>query len=376
LAKKIIISVISDLATDQRVNRTANTFYRRGYKVILVGRKMKKSLEMDTRPYKVKRFELPFEKGPLFYICYNLRLFLYLLWNDADVYFANDLDTLLPNGLLAKMTGKKLVYDSHEYFTGVPELESRPDVQKIWKRIERWLFPGLSYIITVNDSIASLYKQEYHKDLIVIRNIPDMPVLPSFDSSSFKAKNGLPSGKKIIIMQGSGINVDRGGEEAVMAMEHVDNAVLLIIGAGDVIENLKEMSKKEYLAGKIIFRDKMPFAQMMEFTRVADIGLTLDKDTNINYRYSLPNKLFDYLHAGIAVLASDLVEVRKIVEHYNAGCIVQGHEPLKLAEKINEMLSDENRLAEWKTNAVKASKELTWENEEKKLLMLIDELEK
>ena len=375
MAKKIIISVISDLVTDQRVSRTALTFYKQDYDVVLVGRKMKKSMHMDNRPYQVVRFSLPFEKGPLFYIAYQVRLFFYLIWNEADVLYANDLDTLLPNSLVARFSGCKLVYDSHEYFTGVPELESRPRVQHIWKRLEQWLFPQLSYIITVNDSIAALYEQEYHKNITVVRNIPDVPVLPVVpDRDAFKLKNGLPPGKKIFIMQGSGINVDRGGEEAVQAMQWVEHAVLLIIGGGDVIDKLKEMSQMEYLKGKIIFKDKMPFEQLMQFTRIADVGLTLDKDTNINYRFSLPNKVFDYIHAGIAVLASGLVEVRKIVEGYQTGCITPSHDPQKLAGLMNEMIADENRLAAWKANAMKAAAELTCEHEQKKLLALVDGL--
>jgi len=375
LAKKIIISVINDLVTDQRVSRTANTFHRLGWKVVLVGRKMEKSAEMDKRPYKVVRFELPVEKGPLFYIFYNIRLFFFLAWNDADVYFSNDLDTLLPNFIVSKLTGKKLVYDSHEYFTGVPELESRPDVQRIWKKLEQFLFPRLSYIITVNDSIAGLYEKEYQKKITVIRNIPEFPALPPLsDREEFKFRNGLPSEKKMIIMQGAGINIDRGGEEAIQAMKHVDDAFLLVIGSGDVIETLKKTASAEFSAGKIFFMDKMPYPRMLEFTRAADIGLTLDKDTNINYRFSLPNKLFDYIHSGIAVLASDLVEVKKIVEQYDTGCIVKSHDPGVIGAMLNDMLSDSNRLAGWKKNAVAASAELTWDTEQKKLLSLIDGL--
>jgi len=372
---KIIISVISDLVTDQRVNRTAHAFHSQGHEVIVIGRKMKKSMSMDPRPYRVVRFSLLFEKGPMFYITYNIRLFFYLLMHEATVYYANDLDTLLPNWLISRMYGSRLIYDSHEYFTGVPELESRPGVQKIWKRLERMMFPSLSYIITVNDSIADLYQQEYHKRVVVVRNVPDVPPGAEVkDSDVFKEANGLPADKRIILLQGSGINIDRGGEEAVQAMEYVDDAVLLIIGSGDVIDTLKEMGAAPHLEGKVIFRDKMPFSKLMQFTAMADIGLTLDKDTNVNYRFSLPNKLFDYIHAGIAVLASNLVEVRNIVEKYQVGCITASHDPKMLATTINEMISDESQLNRWKENARKAAKELTWENEKKKLLHLLHDI--
>lgn len=331
-------------------------------------------MELEALPYSTKRFVLLFEKGPLFYISYQVHLFFFLLFRNVDLLISNDLDTLLPNFIISKLKGSNLLYDSHEYFTEVPELVNRPVIQKTWKLLERFLFPRLSYIITVNDSIASLYEKEYHKKIQVVRNIPDMQTDTAFDSAAFRKKQGLPLDKKILILQGSGINIHRGAEEAVEAMEYVNGAVLLIAGSGDVIHTLKEMSRQEKLAGKIVFRDKMPFEQLMQFTRSADLGLTLDKDTNINYRFSLPNKIFDYIHAGIAVLASDLTEVKKIVQDYQVGDLVSKTDPVTIAKKINEMLGDENQLEHWKANARKAALELTWEQEQKKLHAITYEL--
>jgi len=131
---RIIISVVSDLVTDQRVHRTAATLYREGHEVVLVGRKKRESLAIN-REYNTVRFKLWWEKGPMFYAAYNLRLFFYLLFHRADVLVSNDLDTLLPTYIISNLQRSKLLYDTHEYFTEVPELVSRPQVQKIWKLI-------------------------------------------------------------------------------------------------------------------------------------------------------------------------------------------------------------------------------------------------
>ena len=144
------------------------------------------------------------------------------------------------------------------------------------------------------------------------------------------------------------------------------NPDVLIIGGGDVIHHLKEMAEKEHLEGKIIFVNKLPPDELRAWTSLADIGLTLDKDTNINYRFSLPNKIFDYIHAGIPVLASDLVEVKRIVETYQIGRIAPDHHPKTLAKIINEMLSGKE-YEMWKNNTRKAVEELTWEREEVKI---------
>ena len=96
--KRVVISVISDLVTDQRVHRTATTLHKLGFDVLLVGRQLPNSVQMDVRAYPTKRFKLPVNKGVLFYAFYNIRLFLFLLFQKTDLLFANDLDTLPANG--------------------------------------------------------------------------------------------------------------------------------------------------------------------------------------------------------------------------------------------------------------------------------------
>lgn len=367
--KRIIISVISDLVTDQRVHRTALTYTKQGWKVTLVGRKLKSSMPLNARRYRAFRFQLPFEKGPLFYAAFNIRLFFYLMFSKFDLLVANDLDTLLANYLASTLKRKPLLYDSHEFFTGVPELENNSFARKVWISMERLIFPRLRYIITVNDSIAALYSKMYHKEVKVIRNIPEIP-LWSNPLQVEELRNSIPveNGNKLLIMQGAGINVDRGAEETVQAMQYLDSVTLLIIGSGDVIGKLKAIVKEHHLDAKVKFLDKMPFDQLMNYTRIADAGLTLDKDTNINYRLSLPNKLFDYIHAGIPVLASFVPEVKKIVEQYNIGVVIENHDPRHIADKITFMFADNDRYATWKKNLITAARQLSWSVEEKKLL--------
>lgn len=366
--KTAIVSVINDLSTDQRVNKVCLTLHRLGYDVLLVGRKQRKSLPLAPRAYRMKRMKLLFEKGPAFYAAFNFRLFFFLLFHKADVLVSNDLDTLLPNYLIAKLKGIPIVYDSHEYFTGVPELENSPFKRGVWKRIEQFVFPKLKYVFTVNDSIARLYRDEYKVAVKVVRNVPMLSSRNKMERWKTKTELGLPENKKIVLLQGAGINVDRGAEEAVMAMQFVNDAMLLIIGSGDVIDVLKQMVSDLHLEEKVRFIAKLPFEELMQYTHHADIGLTLDKDTNINYRFSLPNKVFDYIHSGIPVLASALVEVRKIVEGYNVGAIAESHEPEHIADRIEYMLNDPAKLGEWKENARIAAMELCWENEEQSLI--------
>jgi glycosyltransferase involved in cell wall biosynthesis len=373
--KTIIISATSDLVTDQRVHRTAITFTKQSHRVVLVGRKLKGSLPTGSRRYRTHRFRLGFEKGFLFYAAYNIRLFFYLLTHRADLLFANDLDTLPANYLASLLKRVPLVYDSHEYFTGVPELAHNAFARKFWLAVERLIFPRLEYVITVNPSIAALYEKKYGKPVHVIYNIPDMPLLPA-DETRRKVRQALqlPPATRLVILQGAGINVDRGAEEAVLAMARVPDALLLIIGGGDVFPALQALVQQHRLEEKVRLMNKMPFDQLIRYTIAADLGLTLDKPESDNYRYSLPNKLFDYIHARIPVLASPVPEVKRIVETYDIGLLIDNHDPRHIADRIAGALGDESRRARWRANLDRAAQELNWSAEEKKLLTILHEV--
>ncbi len=367
--KKVIVSVINDLSTDQRVHKVCSTLEKLGFGVTLVGRKQRSSLPLSARSYKTKRMFLLFEKGPIFYAEYQLRLFFYLLFHKADVLVANDLDTLWPNYRISKLKSAELVYDSHELFCEVPELQNNPKKKNIWKKLERKIFPNLKYVFTVNNSIAKIYTDEYKVDVKVVRNVP---MLSSFNGIEAQKREflGILDGYKVIVLQGAGINVDRGAEEVIDAMQYINNAVLLIIGGGDVIDRLKGMVEQMKMSNTVRILGKMPFEALIRHTAMADLGLTLDKDTNVNYKYSLPNKLFDYIHAGVPVLASPLVEIKNVIEEYEIGTCIDSHDPKHIANKINEILKDENKLQLWKKNTKIASEKLNWEIEEKQLVQV------
>jgi glycosyltransferase involved in cell wall biosynthesis len=360
--KNAIVCVTNDLSNDRRVDNTCNLLTETGFRVTLVGRHRKNSKPLAPRAYRMRRMHLIADKSFWFYAEYNLRLFFFLLFRPASLILANDLDTLWPARLVSKLRGIHLVYDTHEFFTGVPELMERPRVRAVWEKIERRIFPSLRYVITVNDSIAALYKDLYNKELYVVRNMPPRREKPI---AAQPQEAGIPAGKHILLLQGAWINRDRGGEEAVQAMAWVQNAVLLVIGSGDVIGDLKHMALADDIKDKVIFMDRQPFEKLIRYTAMADIGLSLDKDTNINYRYSLPNKLFDYIQAGVPVLASPLVEVEKIVTTYQVGRVIPSHQPQEIAAVINEMLQNPDQLREYKDNCLKAAEILCWENERK-----------
>lgn len=362
--KRIIACVTNDLYSDQRVDKVCNSLTSMGFDVLLVGRKYADSPTLSERRYRTDRMRLLFRKKAIFYAEFNIRLFFYLLFRKCDIVISNDLDTLLPCFLVSRLKRKRIVYDSHEYFCGVPEITGRPFVQKTWRAIERFCFPKLEDVITVNQSIADLYDKEYplrKNPVNVVRNVPvrNKPLI-----TETRASLAMPEDKKVLLLQGAGINVDRGSEELVEAMKYVDNAVLFIVGSGDAVPGLKQTVLKENLQEKVHFVDRQPFAKLFNYTYWADIGFSLDKDTNINYRYSLPNKIFDYMRAETPVIVSDLPEIAKVVRDNEIGIVIPNHQPQTIAHAIQRLTQDDELLQRFKQNTITAAEKYCWENEE------------
>lgn len=369
--KKILVLVSNDLATDQRVYRICDSIQKSNFTVELWGRSRKNSMDLPLWAWKSRRYNLIFETGPLFYFSLTFTFFFRLLFSKFDIIYANDLDTLLPAYLVSKLRRKVLIYDTHEYFTGVPELVKRPRIRAIWKSIESYIFPKLKYVFTVNKSIADLYASEYKVEPLVMRNIP---IAEEVQLISNRMELGLPENKYLIILQGNGINIDRGAEEAVEMMKYLDDSALIIVGSGDVIPILENTVNQEKLQDKVLFFSRRPYKELAQFTLNCDLGLSLDKPTNINYQLSLPNKLFDYIRAEVPVLASNLVEVSNVVNKFEVGEIALNCEPNYLALKVKTLKNNKPQQDIYKANCKKAKLQLTWENESKTLLNLLTQL--
>ncbi len=358
---KICLTVTNDIATDQRINRIALSLCKLNASVTVVGRKRKQSSQLQLSNLNFKRFSLLFNKGPLFYACYNIRLFFYLLFHKYDILVANDLDTLPANYLVSKLKKVKLVYDSHEYFTEVPELVGRERVKKIWETMERWMLPKIQYSYTVCQSIADIYSLKYDIAMQVIRNLPEKQEKPIIIE---KIRTG---DEKIILYQGS-VNIGRGLELMIEAVNFLTNIKFVIIGDGDIKKQLADLVTKKGVEGKVIFLGRITPDNLASYTIQADIGISLEENLGLNYYYALPNKLFDYIQANIPVLVSDFPEMGTLVKKYDIGETTLVRKPEALAKIIKSMLNDKSKMKMWKENTKKTAAELCWENEEKKLL--------
>ncbi len=355
--KTVLVSVSNDITHDQRVAKVCATLHSNGFHVKVIGRKLKNSSQSDF-PYSTKRIKLLFNKGFLFYLEFNIRLFFILLFSKKDVLLANDLDTLLPNHLVSKLTGKKLVFDSHEFFSEIPELIDRKNTKSIWQFLERYLIPKQKFGITVSQGIADEYVDLFKVDFEVVKNYPKLKNSPQSDNSNYFGKNSKP----IILYQGA-VNLGRGLELMIETMQFLPDYKFVIVGDGDIIDELKQKVKIAKLSDRIQFLGKKTPSELQKITPNAALGISLEEDLGLNYRYALPNKLFDYIQAEIPVLVSDLPEMKNVVEKHDIGEIAKRRNPKALAEQIQKLIQKD-----FSAKLSVAKKELIWENQEQKLL--------
>jgi glycosyltransferase involved in cell wall biosynthesis len=275
---------------------------------------------------------------------------------------------------MSRLKGSGLIYDSHEYFTEVPELIGRDKVRAIWLRIESYILPKLKTMFTVNETLAKIYSEKYHIPVQAVRNVPKLEGYRKNENGvNIREKYGIAPKDFLLIYQGA-VNKDRGLEELIEAFSYLPEAYhLLIIGTGDVHQQLLEKTLELELH-RVHFLGQIPFSELATYTFQADLGVSLEKSTNLNYRFALPNKVFDYLASGVPILMSPLIELCAIIDKHDVGKLLPSHEPKDIAQSIETIFTNQKQLAIWKENTQKAREEYCWEKEEKKLVARLLEI--
>ena len=369
-APRLLFAVTTDLCFDQRMQRICGSLAAAGYRVQLVGWQRPASPPLLPQPYQQHRLRGWFQRGKLFYVEYNLRLFVYLLGQRAAAWCACDLDTALPVWLRARLGGQPLVYDAHELFTEVPEVVARPAVQRVWRGVEGFVVPRARLAYTVGPALARVFAQRYGRPFAVVRNVSCLaegellpPALAAAPASGY------------ILYQGA-LNVGRGLENLLDAMPQVAGR-LVICGEGDLSAALRERAERLGLlaSGKVEFRGFVLPEALREVTRHAAVGIMLLENIGLSYYYSLANKFFDYVHAGIPQVLIDFPEYRALNDRFDVAELVADLAPATLAAALNRLLRDEPaRYQHLAANCRRAAPQLSWQHEEQELLRLWQEV--
>lgn len=357
---RIICTVINDLTTDQRMHRICDSLVRAGYEVTLVGRELPSSKLLQSRSFSQKRLKCIFHKGFLFYMEYNIRLMWWMMFQKADIINAIDLDTIVPAWLVARLKGKKVVYDAHEWFPYCPEIIERPKVHKFWLQIENIFVPKMDKVYTVSQSIAQELSQAYHQEVGLVRNMPVKRIAQSNKTASY------------ILYQGA-LNIGRGIEELIEAMPFIEMP-LYIAGQGDIEKELKQKVINLNLQDKVKFLGQLTPDELWTYTQNAFIGVNLLQNLGLNYYYSLANKFFDYVQADVPQISMDFPEYRLMNKQYEVAVLIKDLQTQTIVKAISELIQNPQHYTHLQEQCRQAKNIWNWEEEQKNLLNIYEQL--
>lgn len=352
--KQIIITVSNNLVTDNRVTKLSGYLDALGWKVLILGRRWPGGEIPEGRPGLVKRFGLPINKGPLFYALLNLRLFIYLLKTKADKIVAVDLDTLPAACMAGKLKRIPVVFDSHEYFPEVPEIQNRPFVKWFWLKLEALFVPMTELGITVSQGIVDIYRKKYGLNFLLVRNVPNKP-------SEVYEVRPVPE-HPIIYYQGA-LNIGRGLKEAIRALSFLPKYQMIIAGTGDEAAELQALVRDLGFEDRVRFTGQLPFERLAAEAEKAHVGLCLLENRGLNYYHSLPNRLFDYPALGLPIIATGFPDITEVVTAYETGLLLNDMEPEQIAQTIRTACEDKDLREKWKKSLKAAVEDLNWERE-------------
>ncbi len=371
---RIILTVTNDLTYDQRMIRISQALCDAGYRVVLVGRERKNSLPLEPQDFRQHRITCYFEKGKLFYLEYNWRLYHYLISQRLNGICAIDLDTIVPVYFASKFLKVPRFFDAHEYFEEVPEVVNRPLIKSIWEKIANWFIPKFDRAYTVCESLADIFQKKYGIPFGVVRNLPfsEVPLpSPPVNEQVVDQIKELAEHKKIILYQGA-LNEGRGLEATLDAMHYLEDTILLLAGDGDLGSFLHQRVAREYLRKKVIFLGYVTPSTLRAITPFATLGLNLLEPRGKSYYFSLANKTFDYIQAGVPALHPDFPEYRRLMTEFQTGILVERLEGNYLATVIAELLDNAPQYAVLKANCRLAQNKLVWEKEKERLTEIYD----
>lgn len=360
--KRLVFCVTNDLNYDQRMIRICHSLHKAGHDILLIGREHRQSPRLIKQPFLQKRLFCFFKKGKAFYLEYNLRLFFYLLFLRLDLICAIDLDTILPCYYVSTIRNKKRVYDAHELFCEMKEIVSRPFIYNIWKKIERMTIPKFKLGYTVSRPIQEIFKKEYGVNYEVIMNTP-------FISENLSSEN---YSDKFIIYQGT-VNHGRSFETLIPAFQWI-NCPLWIYGDGNFYQEALQLVKKYKLEGKVLFKGKIAPSTLKQITPQAIMGITLFENNGLSNYYSLANRFFDYIQAGIPQICVNYPSYQEINKHFEVAVLIDDLDPSSIATAVNSLLDDSFLQQKLKNNCIIARLTYNWQTEERKLIQFYNDI--
>jgi len=368
---KIVCTVTNDLAQDQRMDRICTSLTRAGHQLVLVGRKLPASQPLSDKTYRQHRIPCRNLTGKRFYAEYNYRLWREIRQWDYDVVCSVDLDTLIAGVALTSGNKSKLVYDAHEWFSETPEVVARPLIRGIWRVIGKMLVPRTDARYTVGPLLARELEKDYGVPFGSVRNVPlsrrNLPAVPVA---------GLPPdrGRKVILYQGM-FNPGRGLLTALNALADLPDCELWLVGDGPELGALRRCNENLGCKDRVWFAGFRSPAELPGITERAWLGLNLLDAVSPSYYFSLANKAFDYVRAGVPSVQMNFPEYEALAKKYGCYVLLDRLEPVHLSSRIKCLIDDPASYEALVAGCRRAATESVWEREEIELLNIWNSLD-
>jgi glycosyltransferase involved in cell wall biosynthesis len=270
------------------------------------------------------------------------------------IVHAHDLNTLPIGYWLARSCGARLIYDSHELWSSAPHMDRQPGwITRIRLRAERWFARRADRVIAVSDGIADVMAREMAIPRpAIVHNMPPLPPESTEAVGPLRRSLGLASSVPVLLYQGK-FAPTKGVELLVEAMRHLAHpeAVLVLLGEGPLEPALRAAAAEGGLEGRVRFHPSVPGKELHAWTRDATVGLYAVEGGHLSKRLSLANKFFEYLQAGLAVIVTDMPEMRKLVDRYGFGEAVPPADARAFATRVDALLADPARLERFRAAA-------------------------
>jgi len=370
--KKVVSIVLNNFKNDSRVLKEAISLQNEGYKVKVLALYEEGVLEHEViegiEVHRIKLKSREWAKVRLIQLFKYFELIYRLIkgYRDIDIIHCNDLETL-PLGVILKKFNKKIkiVYDAHEYETETHY--SKGVRKKIAQKLEKALIGYADAVLTVSNKIADEYVRLYNiKKPALVLNTPPLKDIEKKDK--FREKFDIAPDETIFLYQGS-LHTARGIEQILETFKSIENGVVVFMGYGILEPLIKEYAQKYK---NIFFHEAVSPNVVLNYTSSADFGLSLIEDSCLSYRYCLPNKMFEYTMVGIAVIVSDLPEMKRVVEEYGVGVVTEDNSVAGLKRAIAKAVKIDKAQLEKNIDLLKIK--YNWQEQEKILIEVYNEL--
>lgn len=292
----------------------------------------------------------------------------------ADLVIAHDLTALKSAHRISREWNVPLIYDAHELYYEQKVFSEKQ--KRLMRKVEEKLIRDCDVVFTVNESIANVMAAAYENTSPkVLLNTIDPPedFDPNANYNLIREKLELPAESVIILFQG-GLSRDRNLENLVKSMRYIKhpNAVLVLLGNGPLSGVLQKEVKRNQLNRRVYFLEAVPQKELIFWTASADVGIIPYPHVDLNSYYCTPNKLFEFIQAGVPIIANDSPELRRFVHDTGFGKVGLMDSPESIARLIDSVLMDIDFLAEAKRRIFERQREFTWSASIQRYLDIIE----